>query len=55
MYGRINMRCDGAAMCAEDTLKPDALLQVAGFNGLRTDHIEVAMWSDPAPVRIRLK
>ena len=41
MFGRINMRRDGAALYAENTLKPEALLQVVGLKALGTDHIEV--------------
>jgi len=55
MFGRVNMRRDGAGLYAEYTLKPEALLQVLGLKGLGSAHIEVPMWQHPTPVRIRLK
>src|SRR5262249_51763708 len=41
MFGKITMRRDGAALYAEYTLKPEALLQVVGLKGVGTNHIEV--------------
>jgi hypothetical protein len=41
MFGKINMRREGAMLFAEYTLKPEALLQVVGLKGLGSDHMEV--------------
>ena len=55
MFGRINMCREGEKLYAEYTLKPEALLQVVGLKAVGNDYMEVPMWPDPAPVRIRLK
>ena len=41
VFGRINMRRDGAALYAEYSIKPEAVLQVVGLKGSVWHYMEV--------------